>query len=60
MDFKTKVTQRELPAEIRAWSDEHLATELRNPLRISLGGEAYQLLLAEALARLLLREAPRC
>lgn len=40
---------------IRGWTDEVLASELRNPKRASLGQDGYYLLIAEALARLLMR-----
>lgn len=44
------------PNEIRQWSDDKLAAELRNPIRATLGPDAYHLLFAEALARMLERK----
>ncbi len=42
--------------EIRGWATEILLRELRNPGRATLGPDAYHLLFAEALARLLERK----
>lgn len=42
---------------IASWTDEKLILELRNPIRIQFGAEAYILPVAEALARILRRSA---
>ncbi len=39
--------------QIRSWPDDMLIRELRSGMRATLGPEAYHLLFAEALARLL-------
>lgn len=40
---------------IRSWDDEKLISELRNPVRATLGEEGYTLIMAEAAARMLER-----
>ena len=46
---------REQVVNIRAMSDEEIISELRFPVRATLGPEAYTLYFAEVLARLLER-----